>query len=272
MRRILLIRLWVTLLLVLEGLGIGMWQPGPRYSISEFLFGWLIGNTTLAAAWAALGPGPIGLRILLSLLWVALLPMSIAVHIAIFHRPSFEFPVIIGACLVEHWLVVQLLVWPLVIAYDVHVRHRDEWEGIEGYRKLQFSVGSLMVVTAIFAVILGAARVVMGWLDELSGRNDGRPTFFFLALVAALLNVPVLVAALSPRRAILLTLPVLVLIGLATAWEVQLLAEVRGNPRPDLSTGQFAIINASTVGTVLAGVVLVRLNGFGISGPQRVTE
>jgi len=268
------ILLWAAPVLASQWIAIAVIEPDGRgrfeYVNIGFFFGSFFGHTTLAAAWAALGPGPIGWRVPLSLVWVATLPIAIAINLDINGGPD-DVAVLIGACLFGQWLIVQLPLWALAIGYGLRLRHIDDWEKMQGRRSRQFSLRHLMVVTTIVGVILGAGRILIDWLGESYSLDREAPIFIFLAAAAVILTLPLLLAGLLPRRAIPAVFLVSTLIGLATAWELTLLRMVPGGA-PGPETGHFIGINAFTMVTILAGVLLLRLNGYGTMDPKQAIK
>ena len=266
---------WAAPLLVLHWIAIAAIEldgrRGYEYVTVGFFFGSCFGHTTLAAAWAALGPGPIGWRVPLSLVWVAMLPVAIAINLAIHNGPD-DGALLIGACLFGQWLIVQLPLWALAIGYGLQLRHVDDWEKMQDRRARQFSLRHLMVFTTIVGVVFGAGRILISWLGELFSLDHEAPIFVFLAVAAVILTLPLLLAGLLSRRAIPAVLFVLALIGLATAWEVTLLQMLPGGAGPGPQTGHFVGINACTAVTILGGVLLLRLNGYGTMDPQQATK
>jgi hypothetical protein len=87
-------------------------SPGPGNDVLEgicfaLMFGSLFGHTTVAAAWAAFGPGRLLLRVPLSLLWVALLALAIGVNIDIHGGPS-NTAFMFGVLLLMQWILLQI--------------------------------------------------------------------------------------------------------------------------------------------------------------------
>ena len=230
-----------------------------------FFFGTFFGHTTLASAWAALGPGPLRWRFPLSLVWVAMLPTAFAAKFAIHGgRIDAELVIVIGGCLFGQWLMVQLPLWGLAMAYGLRLRHVDDVDTMQDCCERQFGIRHLMVITAIVGVIFGVGRILAGSQGMSFLLDSDALIFVFLAVAAIMLTVPLLLAGLLPRRAIPAVLLVLILVGVATAWELTLYRVVPGIPRGGPDVLHFVGINAFTAATILAGVAVLRLNGYGL--------
>jgi hypothetical protein len=83
-------------------------------------------------------------------------------------------------------------------------------------------------------------------------------------LIRAVMMVPLVLAALVPRRTVPASLAVLALIGLARPWEASLLKLLPyqgGGP----DTWHFLVINAITAGWVLAVITLLRRGGYSLA-------
>jgi hypothetical protein len=262
--------LWAAPLILLQWFAMAVIDPqggrgGMVYVTLGFFFGTFFGQTTLAAAWAALGPGPLRWRLPLSLAWVAMLPMAIFINIVIHGGPKGA-ELIIGGCLFGQWLIVQLPLWGLATVYGVRLRHVDDIGIVQDRRERQFGIRHLMIATTIVGVTLGMGRILVDAQGMWFGLALQFLIFVFLAVAAIALTLPLLLAGLLPRRAIPAVLLVLTLIGLATAWELTLFRAIPGVPRgaPDDLYFVFICINAFTAATILAGVAVLRLNGYGI--------
>lgn len=269
------ILLWAPPVLVLQWIAIAVIEPNGRGSFEYvnigFFLGSVFGHATLAAAWAALGPGRVWWRVPLSLVWVATLPVAIAINLAMDGGPD-DVVVIIGACLFGQWLIVQLPLWALAVGFGLRLQHVDDWGKTQDRRSRQFSLRHLMIVTTIVGVILGAGRLLIEWLGESFSFDREAPAFIFLAAAAVILTLPLLLAGLLQRWAIPAVLVVLTLIGLVTAWELTLLQMVPGGGGPGPDTDHFVWINAFTMVTVLMGVLLLRLNGYGTMDPKQAIK
>ena len=261
--------LWAAPLILLQWMAAAVIKPdgSPRwieYVIVGFFLGTFFGHATLAAAWAALGPGPVRWRFPLSLVWVAMLPMAIAINIAI-HDWRLPYVFVIGGCLFGQWLIVQLPLWGLAMGYGLRLRHVDDVDTMQDCCERQFGIRHLMVITAIVGVIFGAGRILVGRQGATVRLDSDVQALIFLAVAAIALTLPLLLAGILPRRAIPAVLLVLTLIGLATAWELTLWRVIPGGGGGP-ETGHFVGINAFTAATILAGVAVLRLNGYQLAG------
>jgi hypothetical protein len=269
------ILLWAVPVLVSQWMAIATTDPDGRHVSDHvsigFFIGSLFGQATLAAAWTALGPGPIRWRIPLSLVWVAMLPVAIAINLGLNGGPD-DAAIIIGACLFGQWLVVQLPLWALAFGSGLRLRHVDDVDPMRGRRERQFGIRHLMFFTAVVAVIFGAGRILIGWLGASYFADDAAMIFIFLAAAAVILTLPLLLAGLLPRRAIPAALLVLILIGLATVWEVTLLRTVFGAATPGPDMWHFVWINCFTAATILVCVLLLRWNGYSTAGTEQAAE
>ena len=120
-------------------------------------------------------------------------------------------------------------------------------------------------VLTIVAVVLAALRalvlMIVARLDE-RGMGEGI-IFIFLAVAAVVMTLPLVIAALLPRLALPATAGILVLIGLATYWELPLLNLLPKAAGPD--TWHFIFINACMSAWILAIVGVMRLGGYGLA-------
>jgi hypothetical protein len=244
---------------------------GPSGPVEHILIGYLLGTmfgqATLAAAWTALGPAPLLWRLPLSLGWIAALVIAFMMNMGINGHGNVEVALIMGGCLAGQWLLVQAPAWGLAVGYGLRLRHRTDPP--ESIRERQFGIRQLMILTAIVAVVLGVARVVVAEAISHLGEHDSGQVavFVFLAAAGIIMTVPLLLAVLLPRLAWLATLAVLLLIAIGTWYELPLVTMVYssgGGP----NIWHLTFINAFQAVWVVAIAGLVRLFGYGIRHPD----
>lgn len=236
-----------------------------EYVILGNLIGSIFAQATLAAAWSALGPFPLRWRLPLSLVWVATLPIALALNIGLNGGPE-EAVLTLGACVLAQWLLVQAPLWCLAVMFGVAIRPRADLATAVQPSDLQFGIRQLLILTAIVAVVLGIGRVLVAWLGaQLEGLKGETPIFIFLAIAGVLMTLPLLVAALLPRLAIPATLAVLLLIALATVGEYPLQRTVAGGRGGGPDVWHFAWINAFQAFWVLLVIIALRLCGYGLA-------
>ncbi|HEX5103270.1 MAG TPA: hypothetical protein VFV87_05640 [Pirellulaceae bacterium] len=229
----------------------------------QFIFvglfwGTMFGHTTLAAAWAAFGPGPLLVRLPLSLFWVAMLPVAVAINLSVNSGPG-QMAVPIGICLLGQWLALQFPLWGLALWLRLRLQCRGELERNPGREALQFTIRQLVVVTAVVGVIFGVGRVLL----PVVAQNYAQITIFALLCAAAIvLTLPLVLAALLHRFAVPGVLLVLALIAAATAWESPAMQAMDGTSSvpPEL----LAAINAGTALMILAVLAIVRMCGYSL--------
>ena len=183
-----------------------------------YLMGTVFSQTTVAAAWAALGPFLFMWRIPLSLLWTTITLLAFAVGIAI-HSPGdmqVDVLIVMWLCVIGQWLAVQIPLWGAALGWGLRIAHGDS--DPRAAKRLQFGIRQLMIVTAIVAAIFGAGRVIVA---NLAGRfsqaiaDDDAVVFVFLAAAGIILTLPLVLATLLSRFALVATAGVTLLIALA---------------------------------------------------------
>jgi hypothetical protein len=263
-------RLRVLLVLVpLIGIGclcLALADPGgggklPYLFIGQW-FGTLFGHTSVAAAWAALGPAPWYVRVPLAGTWLAALIMAMAISDA-WRGGTYGDTVIahFAALLLGQWLLMQVPLWALAWTCRLELRHRNDIvpsDQLNGRAKLQFGIRQLMALILVVAIVLGIMRTVLLWALVYGDLF----TYIFLAVAACVLSLPLIMAALLLRRAVAATIAVVVLIALATAWELSALHLFRNTPGTD--AWHFVFINSFMVFWILTLISAIRLNGYGL--------
>ena len=229
--------------------------PGPNALFLGYFLGSLFAHATLAAAWAALGPGPWKWRIPLSLAWVFTLPIAIAINIAINGGPD-EAPFILGCCYFGQWLLLQLPLGGLALVFGIQLRRPADVGQDPTSNQVRFGIRHLLIVMLVTSVVLGIGRAIVPLISI--GSREWH-IFIFLAVAAIVVTLPLILASLMRRMAILGTLLAIILVGLATAFELPLLQSL-GGVGPDAE--HFVAINAASSVLILLIVGIVRLNGY----------
>jgi hypothetical protein len=253
-------------LLTLSWLSIAFLDPDPpRHVRLGYFLGSLFAHATLAAAWAAFGPGRFVSRFPLSVAWAMSLPLAAGINDVV-NSGLGDAMFVIGCCLLGQWLALQFPFWTLALGLGLHLRQRDEEKEATG-RQIQFGIRHLLIVMLILGVVLGVGRVVIANV-KLSGGGE-TPAFIFLAAAAIVLTVPLLLSALMRRMAVLGVLLALLFMGAMTVFELPLLNRPGGGG-PDLR--HFIAINVAMAALILVSALVVRLNGYCLYTRARATK
>lgn len=246
----LLVTSWLVMALVDPGIG-------EEHLAIGAILGTISGHTTLAAAWTALGPGPLRWRLPLALAWCILLIVALAAGL---NGPPAEIVVTLAACVAGQWLALQAPLWFLSASYGLQIHYRG-METETSIRPLQFGTRQLMIVTAILAVLLGVGRALVTTIDASSEVF----AFIFLAVAGILMSLPLLLACLLPRWAVRSVLILLALIAAATWGEYPLLQELGGDG-PEF--WHFMWINFFQSAWIVFVITLLRAFGYGCGNPH----
>lgn len=237
-----------------------------------FILGTLFGQTTLAAAWTALGPLPLMWRLPFSFLWLSCLMLAFAGNIWMYgHGSDVSFWLATGCCLVSQWFLVQIPLWCCAALYCWRLRPTSDPQ--PRVSEWQFGIRQLGILTTVVAIVLGTARAVLARLpNETDLANRSTLIVVFLALAAILMTLPLIIAGLLPRHSVPASAVVLVLIALATIGELPILQQLDRSMQkngPDME--HLIWINVFTSGWIVALVLAVRLSGYGISWSEAAT-
>ncbi|WP_238397404.1 hypothetical protein [Anatilimnocola aggregata] len=226
-----------------------------------YFLGSMFAHTTLAAAWAAYGPGRLLWRVPLSLLWVVLLGAAIHMNALLYGTPA-DASVTIGICFLLQWLLLQVPLWGLRAGLRSRLKHVDDQLPFDA-SPWQFGIGQLMIVTAIVGFVFGAGRLAIGTLlNHIKIGGGEQPIFVFLAVSAIVFTLPLLIAVLLKRRTIVGVLIVLFLIGAGTASEVPLLRIFASGSRPNFL--DLLAVNGASSAVIMLFALAVRLNGYSL--------
>lgn len=262
----------VAAVLCSAGLLLAIKPNGREHLAIGLILGIVFGQTNVAAAWVVLGPGPLLWRLPLSLAWFCLLFGCFALNIGLNGGPNSEL-LELGACFFGQWVLVQGPLWLLAIFYGLRLQHETRGEVVAPGAR-QFGLQQLMIFTAIIGVVLGLGRaLVLTLLPARAWLGGETVIFIFLAIAAIVTTLPLLISSLLPRWALPATVILLVLIALATLFELPLLRalQMRG-PGPD--TAHLCWINLFTSAWVLIFTLAARFTGYRLAtaGPSAATS
>lgn len=251
-------------------------NPKHRPLLAIFL-GTMYGQATIAAVWAALGPGPVRWRYLGSIVWMVLMIAAWAAGLAaLFVSNSFrvsgwdsEWWLVVGSVLGQ-WMLGQIPLWTLGWLSNQRIARADEQAGLPTLLKPQYGIRELMLLTAAVAVVLGIGRLLLPWLTSTFSQGNLRevPIFAFVVFVNLVLTLPVFLGVLLRRGAILGTLVALGFVAIATWLELSLMFAMFGNAGADV-TLMFCIMNGVQAAWALAAAGLLRAAGFQLTNEGR---
>lgn len=228
--------------------------PGANTVRLCYFIGSLYAHASLAAAWAALGPGKLKYRLPLSGLWVLALPIAIAVNLGLHGGPQ-SATLQLGVCLFGLWLTIQLVLAAIVWWTGLRIKDSSDSDSEQSHAGYQFRIFDLLVLITTSAVLFAVGRAVVP-LMKFTGDSA---IFIFLAVAAVIIFLPLLLAALLERYAVLgVLLSLLLLIGGAYI-ELPLLKTLGGRGP---STSDLIAINAASAVLILVVAGIVRMHGY----------
>ena len=231
------------------------------FAWSGFLFGSLFSHATLAAGWAAFGPARLVWRLPLSLIWVVMMVVAFAINLQHEQGPVREVFFFYGSILLGQWLLVQLSLWGISLTLGLYLRHVDEIARGFDPRERQFGIRQLLIITALVALVLGIGRmIIVPWSMDFDPDSSAMAIGGYLGIASTLQTLPLLLAALLRRQAILAVVLTLTLVILVTLCESPLLKVLGQGDGSGIIF--FIAINAFTAGLMLVVLTLVRMNGY----------
>lgn len=254
---------WTGLAIGLTWFSTMLVDPDQTIFLGYFL-GMLSAHATLAATWAALGPGQILLRIPFSLAWVFMLLVAVAVNIVIHSGPS-NGVFVVGVWMFVQWILMQMPMWTISAGMGFHLRYREDVDAVvdsngqAADQTLRFGIRDLMITMAILGVLLGICRFLVSAIN-VPGMNE-LPIFIFLGVAGVVMTFPLVIASLMQRYALAGVAMALLFMGAATFGEL-MTAEMVGGPGPDIE--DFIAINVSSAFGILVIAGVVRLNGYSL--------
>jgi hypothetical protein len=266
---------WIAPLLLLNWVLLAVVPPAPggsslRSLAIQVLGGTVFGQTAVAAAWAAFGPMPFNWRLPFSLGWLAMLTLANAIN-GWLNRGSPGDCVIVGVLLLCQWLLLQFPLWGIAIGFGVQLRHADDIESGKYPSHRQFGIRQLMLVTAVVGVLFGVGRVALPYMfEEVPLLPIVASILAFLVVEEAVMTLPLVVAVLLRRHAVVGVLLALTLIGVITACEVPLIKLLITAGSAQVQ--EIIAINVGTAIATLALLIIVRLNGYSLATTRSVAK
>jgi hypothetical protein len=136
------------------------------YLVFGLICGTLGSHSTLAGLYCVFGPGKWGHRVVISLGWLTILLLGFTLSRDEFYVRNSSSLWVPRGCIFLHWLATLVLCWPLRFWWRVALRRPDQ---IIDPQSQQLSLRQLMLLTAGFGVLLGAARLLL-W-EQLGGTS-----------------------------------------------------------------------------------------------------
>lgn len=231
------------------------------------VFGCVMGQTLLAAAWTSLGPLKFLNRLGLSLLWIAI--VLSANIVGYFHRmlPSsgsdayISGMILLGICIFGQWLLVQIPLWLLYIMTAARLQVPESDASALNLRYRQFGIRQLMIFTGIISLLLAIGRIIVPLIkDRMSDDND-IAVVCFVFIANSLLMLPLLLASLLTQRRLIATGISLALIAIGTAIAVPWCTQLVKYPIPQLAWF-FIFSNSISALWILIVTYLARRSGY----------
>jgi hypothetical protein len=252
---------WTVPLLMSSWLSLAFfdWIPPINVSIDGgYLMGCLLAHATLAAAWAVFGSRAFYWRLPLSLVWILLLGIAMAIYIASQGFNPYDRPRLVATLLLGQWLILQLAFWILKAGFQFRLRNM---EGNETDRvpRWQFGTRHLLLATAVAGVIVAiGCKLITSLPARYLQLGDGTIFYLFLTATATLTSPLVLFAALRERR---LAPGIFAVLAICCATPIEELLYTLSNGAGSVFYLMLAT-NSFTSGFVFAVATILRLCGY----------
>lgn len=235
-----------------------------------YLLGSIFGQSVLASAWMALGPGKLMLRAPLSILWCVLLAIAFAINVGLYFPSATEILIVMAICIAGIWALAQAPFWCLRYPGGLRVARAEDPLRTED--PPQYGIGQLLIFTTLVAALFGAGRAAISLLPQVQNLSTYREASIFVALsvAAVLISLPLVPALLLPRYGWLAAFAVIVLIALATWWELPLFNQVFKTAGGGPQFMHFVAINFATVLWIVLLVAVLRSGGYRLAPRNKV--
>lgn len=216
------------------------------------------------AGWCVLGPFSSIRRFIFSVGWLIAALFSHAYLMSLMFPASSpgERGFRLAGLLVVQWLAVQIAFWPLAIS--CHLRISRGALGVSDNRWGQYSIGELLILTALAAMVLGAGRIAIG-VYGLEGIDGGRILAAVLheswiVVTNSIIALLLINATLIRRHAVLATFAAIALVGVITHLEVPFAERLMGTV--DATYLQSVATNILQSAWILGLLLTLRAGGY----------
>lgn len=203
-----MLAMWHLLALVADAAVVGASLAGalrfqtrfePLQHLALLAIGAALATSSVTAAWLALGPLSVPLRmavaplICFAALFAAALPL-VATHV----NPEAVIGVFLAG--IAQFLLLQAPIWLIRTWHRLRIAQLEELAESGPIERLQYSLWQMLAVMTLVAVALGIGRGIMALVGPFRGPGGLTLIFFFVLLVAysLLLAWPLIWAVLSP--------------------------------------------------------------------------
>jgi hypothetical protein len=228
------------------------------------LLGTMFGQTSLSAAWCALGPWSLIQRLPLASAWMAAIILSLCVNLALTRSgDGLAVVLVYGGVMVLQWLLVQAPLWLFAAMYGVRVVHADTDACSARHNNHQFGIRQVLILTTLVALVLGASKMMLGDLKSVNfGGERGFLVFLVILEVANSLMAVLIVSASFLLRSQHAILVVAIVIAGAAAAETPLMEWLEPGPAGMSNFWILLPLNAVHCGWILIVIMLLRAGGF----------
>jgi hypothetical protein len=245
-----------------------------QMSLVGAVLGTMFGHVSLAGAWCALGPFSLVQRLPLACAWVAALAIAFGWMIQ-GSGPSDGKLVIwlaYAGLLAGQWLLVQGCLCLPAAVMGLSIRHANDLGTVPGTRYRQFGIRELMYLTVIVATVLGAGRLMLGGMakdQNARSFSGGIGALLAVGIAHAVIALPLIGASLLRTRVVPGLLAALLLVALATWFEVGLLQWIEGRSIPASEFMIVGVVSSLQALWVLVIVFLLRMAGYELTSRSR---
>jgi hypothetical protein len=258
-----------------------IWFPWAAAAVTGVQFGIFFGLILLAAAWTSLGSSPWRSRIWQSLLLGLLAVLAVLTNVlvggwlwpgsrSLLAGSLLTTTGMYGIVALGQWLLVAVPLGLLRYQRKVCLRHTSDVPLSTFHADQQFGIREVIILTVLTAILLGAIRGLIQMKPWFPGYIDNLASLGYLALCHVFFALPLLVAPLLRRFALVATVAAMALTAVVTASELAVYIQFM----PPVNTIQVEIwrevtwaANSSQAIVVVAVLGTLRAGGYRLA-PQ----
>jgi hypothetical protein len=262
----------LTAVVVLAGLGLLLLAMGDPSSLQPphhdrlliLMFGTLFGQTSLAAAWCALGPFSLARRLTMSSMWLAAIVVAIGSNNAGGVHPSdIDGILTFGAIVLCQWMLIVVPLWLVAAWWNLRCVANGMTGSSPEHCNRQIGIREAMFLTAVVAAVLGTASFRSGRLSSISINWEVVRIFGFLTVASAVIAFPLTLLVLVCRKWLRPLGGALLLFAAATALELAVSPLAWPGPRIDLELfWSIALVNLVQSAWIALALSLLRTGGY----------
>jgi hypothetical protein len=231
--------------------------------LSILVLGTLLGQTSVAALWCALGPCSLARRLPLAAIWLATIVLAFGSNRSMnVGSPEVDPVSTTGVVVLVQWALIALPLWILADWRRLRIGHAATGRLLAPPNNRQLGIRETMIITAAVAAVLGGSTFHAD--QQLSINWPAAREFGFLALAGIILALPWGVQMLLLQKRCQAVSAVVLIVLLTSAVDVVLAAFMLPGSIDAQLCWAVSVLNLVQTAWLIATLAILKLGGYEI--------